>query len=108
MSKLSDIRPTIDVTLSGGCKVTMFTSLTVADQRELEAKYGDLKKLEGDNKNAFAVEAVLKMIRSWDLVDDDEKAVLPTVDLLSKFPQSDLTLILESAQKKAEAAAQQN
>ena len=102
MAKLSDSRPTNSVTLSGGCVVQVYTSFTVANMRSLQATYGaNLQSIPTEKQADFSIDACLSLIKTWDMTDDDDTAVLPTPDVLAKLPQPDLKAILDVAVPKA-------
>jgi hypothetical protein len=97
MPKLSAARQTIDISLSGGCKVTVYTSLTVADQRALEKEYGNLLAISPEKQSDYAIAMVMKLIKGWDMTDDDDKPLAPSPEALEKIPQLDMKSILEAA-----------
>jgi len=99
MAKLADSRPTDDVILSGGCVVKVYKSLTVADQRDLEATYGALSQIPKEKMQEAALDFSLKLIKTWDMVNEDDTACLPTAEILARLPQTDLTLILDVVKK---------
>ena len=96
--KFSDPRITKTVELPSfkGSQVEIYGSLTVGDQRNILAKYPNASA--GNNADAFAasVEMIAAGIKNWNFTAEDDTDLPITAEILNKFPEADLTVLLEA------------
>lgn len=78
-----------------GSQVEVYSALTVWENRAVLAEYPDVKEW-----TAAAFEASLallcKGIKSRNFTDEEDKDLPITVEVLLKFPQADVTFLLET------------
>jgi hypothetical protein len=98
--KFSSRRTTeIELPSFPGSKVKIYSGgLGVAEQRILEAQFGDMKD-EEDNLKILdkAVAVFSKLIAEWNFVDDEDKPVGVTPENIEKIPSVDLKFISDTA-----------
>jgi hypothetical protein len=91
--KLVDNRNVIKVKLPSfpGSEVEMYEHLLAGDQMNMVEKAQD----ESDLKTMASFKMVVKCIKSWNFVDDDEKPLEISVENLQKLPTVDFFKLLE-------------
>ena len=81
-----------------GSKVVVYASLLVGDLGDVD--------LASENSLKMSLEALPKIIKSWNLIGQDDKDLPITSDTLKKMPLKDISFLLQevadfaSAQKK--------
>ena len=86
----SDTRKTISVSLPSyeGSEVVMYESL-------LFGEVGQLNKTTGDDADKGLL-SLQFLIKEWNFVDEKEEKLPITMEILSKFPIKDITVLLEA------------
>lgn len=79
-----------------GAEVTLYDSLLVHQQRQLQQKYPKLAEL-GHSDNIQATAEMVKMcFVSWNFVDQDGKDLEPTNEVFDQMPGKDYQLIVRT------------
>ena len=89
--KFCDPRSTVTCTLPSfaGSEVVMVKSLLVGEQRDLSKRFPN-QATDNDEGLQATVEMLVKAIRSWNFVGEDDQALPITSENLFKLPNSDL------------------
>ena len=95
--KFSDPRITKTVELPSfkGSQVEIYSSLTVGDQRAILAKYPEAQTNQADAFSA-SIEMIAAGIKSWNFTDENDADLPITAEILNKFPEADLAILLEA------------
>jgi hypothetical protein len=72
-----------------GCTVTVYTSLPLREQKELQKKYPNSGDQQSDDAQNLGIETLLRCIVKWDF---DEKV---TMENLLELPTTDALTVLE-------------
>lgn len=96
--KFSDPRITKTVELPSfeGSQVEVYNSLTVWDQRNILAKFPNSQDPKHPDAFAASIEMIASGIKSWNFTDENDADLPISSEILNKFPEPDLTLLLET------------
>lgn len=96
--KFSDPRITKTVELPSfkGSQVEVYNSLTVGDQRAILAKFPNSQDPKHPEAFAASIEMIAAGIKSWNFTAEDDTDLPITAEILNKFPEADLQLLLEA------------
>lgn len=94
--KLVDIRSTETIELPSyqGSQVVVYKELLTQDQREIAQLTWDKDQFK------IVLTMIVKAIKSWNFVDENEKVLEPSIENLGKLPQKDLGKIFEAVTGK--------
>lgn len=90
MPTLNDLRKTFVVELPShpDAKITFYEGLIYSEDKEIS-------KMEDDAERGVA--SMLKMIKDWNLVDDDGQVLPVTEENMNRLPAVDITYLLNRA-----------
>lgn len=97
MPRISSLIPTKELTLPSGTKVTVATKMSFGDSKAISLAANDTEAA------ALTVERVIK---SWDLCDDNDEVVPITQENVELLPAEDVTVLVEEVTKLADATIQ--
>lgn len=81
-----DVRSTKEIKLpTSGVQVTLYTSLL----------WGASNKINQDDPMETGRLLLVDLIKEWDIVDDDEKMLSPTIEIIDSLPMKDGVFLME-------------
>lgn len=96
--KFSDPRITKTVELPSfkWSKVEVYNALTVWDQRSIMAKFPNSQDLKSSDAFSASIEMIAAGIKSWNFTDANDQDLEISSEILNKFPETDLAMLLEA------------
>lgn len=101
--KFSDprIAKTVELPSFKGSSVEIYNALTVGDQRMILSKYPNSQDPKHPDAFSASIEMIASGIKAWNFTGEDDQDLPITAEVLGKFPQADLTVLLEALTGKS-------
>lgn len=90
------ITKTVELPSFKGSQVEVYSSLTVWDQRNILAQFPNSQDPKSPDAFAASIEMIASGIKKWNFTDENDQDLPISSEILNKFPEADLTVLLEA------------